>query len=172
MPFMTRLEPCKCCGESNKSTRSKWSKQNQKFYLQTTCKECEYKQNLIWRKENKTKWAYLLQRYYIKKNGPIIRNMNHTPETKLQWQRDKSNRRCTRAKQAKVSWDLELTNFIYKEAHELRKMRNKLTKIEWHVDHVIPLKNSLVCGLHVWNNFAVIPKVENLRKGNYYSIHD
>jgi hypothetical protein len=28
------------------------------------------------------------------------------------------------------------------------------------------------CGLHGWNNFAVIPKVENLRKGNYHPVHD
>jgi hypothetical protein len=24
----------------------------------------------------------------------------------------------------------------------------------------------------VWNNFAVIPKVDNLRKGNYHPVHD
>lgn len=107
---------------------------------------------------------------YAKRVGGIKRNMNHTEETRAQWARDKSNRRCTRAKAAR-RYD-ELTLFVYKEAHELRKSRNKLTGIEWHVDHMIPLINPLVCGLHIWNNFAVIPKVENLRKGNYHSIHD
>ena len=41
-----------------------------------------------------------------------------------------------------------------------------------YVDHIIPLKGNAVCGLHVWNNFAVIPKVDNLRKGNYHPVHD
>ena len=86
--------------------------------------------------------------------------------------RNKSNLRCTRAKQARVLWDLELTKFVYSEAHKLRKLRNNITGFDWHVDHIIPLKGVLVCGLHVWNNFAVIPKVNNLRKGNNYPVHD
>lgn len=69
-------------------------------------------------------------------------------------------------------FDDELTHFVFSEAQKLRLLRNKTTKIEWHVDHVIPLRGKDVCGLHVWNNFAVIPKVNNLRKGIYHSIHD
>ena len=57
---------------------------------------------------------------------------------------------------------------IYKEAARL----TETSGIIHHVDHIIPLVNPLVCGLHVWNNFAVIPKVDNLRKGNYHPVHD
>lgn len=172
MPFMLQVDPCKVCGEVGKQTRLKWSSQNQKYYLQTTCKDCERVINYKWREDNPKRWAKLLQEYYVRKNGPITRNMNHTEESRVQWHRDKSNRRCSRAKQARVDWDKKLTDFVYKEAHELRKLRNKLTGFEWHVDHIIPLKGEAVCGLHVYNNFAVIPKVDNLRKGNYHSIYD
>ena len=169
MPYIIRTSPCKVCGQPNKLTRNRWNKQNNCWYLQTTCKDCERASFKQYQKQHRDLFSGYNKKAYIKKYGPLTRNMNHTAETRAQWKRDKSNRRCTRAKLAR-RYD-ELTLFVYKEAHELRKLRNTLTGIDWHVDHIIPLINPVVCGLHVWNNFAVIPKVENLRKGNYHSVH-
>ncbi len=77
----------------------------------------------------------------------------------------KSANRAKR-KQRIVPWDKELTDFVTIEAYDLAKLRNKVTGISWHVDHVIPLCGKNICGLHVWNNLRVIPASENLRKGN------
>lgn len=118
------------------------------------------------------KLAYMREanrRAYAKKVGGLKRNMNHTPESKAQWARDKANSRCTRAKQAR--FHDELSSFVTREAHDLRIRRNLLTGIEWHVDHIIPLKGIDVCGLHIWNNLQVIPKILNLRKGNKNALH-
>lgn len=35
------------------------------------------------------------------------------------------------------------------------------------VDHIVPLRSPLVCGLHWEGNMQVIPRLENLRKNNY-----
>lgn len=164
------MEPCKKCGETNKLTRNRWNKQNKKWYLQTTCKDCERTIFKKYQQEHKEYFNEYNRVVYLKSVGSYRWILNRTEEDKKQRALDKSNLRCTRAKQARIKD--EFTLFVYKEAHELRKLRNKLTGIEWHVDHIIPLVNPQVCGLHVWNNFAVIPKVENLRKGNYHPVHD
>lgn len=174
MPYMIREEACSCCGKSKQLTRLKKStNKNRQYYLQSTCKACEYKQNLEWRNKNKDRWAKLVSQFYYRSSeGKISRrnNMNHTEETRAEWKRQKAAARCSRAKQAR--FNDELTKFVTKEAHDLRVRRNKSTNIEWHVDHIVPLKGKEVCGLHVWTNLRVIPKVQNLRKGNRNSLHD
>ena len=59
--------------------------------------------------------------------------------------------------------------FFIAEAYHLAKLREKICGGKWHVDHIVPLKHPLVCGLHVEHNLSVIPGVENSRKGNRYT---
>ena len=73
------------------------------------------------------------------------------------------NKRYSRAKQARVKW---ANKFFIEEIYRLAALRTKTTGIQWHVDHIIPLRNPLVCGLHVENNLQVIPAKVNQLKGN------
>lgn len=67
--------------------------------------------------------------------------------------------RKARKLQATPGWaDLEKIRKIYNSCPE-----------GYHVDHIIPLVNNLVCGLHVENNLQIITAEENLRKGNKFS---
>lgn len=50
---------------------------------------------------------------------------------------------------------------IYKAAYEMRQ-----SGLHVHVDHIVPLRSKLVCGLHCEANLRIIPAAENLKKSN------
>ena len=122
---------------------------------------------------NRDYWRALNSKYYFETSETLVsrRNvLNRTEEDRKERARIKASNRCGRAKRARFCD--EFTELVTKEAHSLRRLRNTITGFEWHVDHVVPLKGKQVSGLHIWSNLAVIPKVDNLRKGNKNSIHE
>lgn len=76
------------------------------------------------------------------------------------------NRRRERLRRAIPGWHGEFDRFVELEAYRLSRLRRSATGFDWHVDHIIPIKARRVCGLHVWNNFQVIPWLLNVAKGN------
>jgi hypothetical protein len=101
-----------------------------------------------WKKANPDK-VNAIARAYIKAK-PYKKNANT------------AHRRATKLN-ATPLWRNE---FYIKEAYHLAKLRSKATKIEHQVDHIVPLRSKLVCGLHNEFNLRVIPKLQNITKGN------
>lgn len=60
--------------------------------------------------------------------------------------------------------------FFIDEIYDLARRRTKVLGEPWVVDHVVPLKNPLVCGLHVETNLRVVPRKVNAAKGNSFTI--
>jgi hypothetical protein len=59
--------------------------------------------------------------------------------------------------------------WLINEVYDLAEQRSEATKVDWHVDHIVPLRGKAVSGLHTPHNLQVILGAENMRKGNSYA---
>jgi hypothetical protein len=138
---------CRDCGECKDSTLFVKNKVF-KCGIDTLCLSCNRKRVKKYRAEGKRNSGAEALRYYKK-----------YPE---KGQARAAKRRAYK-RTAFPSWANE---FFMEEAYHLAYLRTKCTGFSWHVDHIVPLKSPIVCGLHVENNLQVIPAVQNIKKGN------
>ena len=174
---------CTQCGESkpplafNKHAKTLDGRQSH-------CRECSKKIASEWQRSNRER-ANLACKAWYDKNADVVRakkldygNRRYlaSPEkvkaSVSRWQkenREKVNawRAEREAKEltATPSWSID---FFVQEAYHLAKLRSELFSFPWHVDHIVPLRSKLVCGLHTHDNLQVIPGSENSSKGNRY----
>ena len=111
------------------------------------CPACVTARRDKWREENRA-FELAGARAYKKRNPNRIARINND--------RNEQKRRAT------PKWaNRENIKAIYEYAAMLRETGNPC-----EVDHIVPIQHPLVCGLHCEANLAIMPKWENLKKGN------
>lgn len=139
---------------------------NSKDGLGTTCKTCKGIQDAKYAKSNVGKVNMVKKAYTDRHPGRVraaknkwrVANPDKLAATK-------AKRRATELNATPPwadSWD---TLPYYTEARRLTLE----TGIAHHVDHIVPLVNDYVCGLHIAANLQVITKSENLAKSNKFT---
>lgn len=123
-----------------------------------------------WYAENR-EYALARHKAWRDKNPDIVRKVykawsSKNPE-KL---RTNESLRRGRKLSATPVWLTDQQKLEIEHKYLLAKIHESVTGIKWHVDHIIPLKHSKVCGLHVPWNLQVIPASENQKKYNLFEV--
>jgi 5-methylcytosine-specific restriction endonuclease McrA len=89
-------------------------------------------------------------------NPEVKRRYRQTAKGKVSRSKDEVARR-TGLKQATPIWAnvVDIGDVYLEAAH-----------MQMQVDHIVPLQNNLVCGLHTWDNLQLLTPLANNLKGN------
>ena len=172
------MKTCIKCKQTKEFSEFNKHKQKADGYY-TYCKDCKKKDDAVYYQNNKEK-----RNLYVKNWGN--ENKDKVKEYRETWKINHPNylnnykkenpekiasinaKRRASKKTSIPKWVDKDEQFLIEEVYSLAKLRTKLTGTVWHVDHIVPLKNSRVCGLHTIYNLQVIPAKLNLQKGNKY----
>lgn len=125
-----------------------------------------------WREQNPERWRENNKAWAAANRDKILAYMrayfkDHPDQRPPEIIRANAALRRSRKRQAMPPWaDKDEIAQVYKAARQ----RQIETAEMWHVDHIIPLKHDLVCGLHVVANLQIIPGSENLSKNNRFVV--
>ena len=136
--------------------------------VRTVCKTCDNQRKLAYTKANFNKIARKKSEYSNKNRDKNLAYL-------ASWRKEYKHKMCAYAGQRRAflidatpSWaDKKKIESIYEKAAMLNKLH---PGIKHEVDHIVPLKNKFVCGLHTHDNMQIITAVENRAKRNKFFI--
>lgn len=171
------MKTCSKC-KADKSAAEFSKDKSRKDGLYPHCKECVQVAHAIWYAANPGKNSLRCKKW--REDHPIqARQTNRRLSASQREQRPQYNRarvqqfkldnpswcaennarRCAAKLQATPTWaDPLAIKSIYAQASEAGV----------HVDHIVPLRSKLVCGLHVEHNLQLLAAGPNRSKGNRY----
>lgn len=178
------FKTCTCC-KAEKPIENFGKHNATKDGLHTQCKAC-VKQKMAGyyaaskehrAKEAKLKYRTNIDTYRQKRKAQYAATKEASKEKTREWKLlNRSKVAATNAKRraakrkATPSWltedQLQQIEFFYWLAADLKSVTGE----SYHVDHVVPLQGTHVCGLHVPWNMQVLPSDVNIEKGNTYNV--
>lgn len=127
--------------EKVKAYKAKYANEN---------REQIYKKLADYRKANPERRKAIVRAYALRNKDKLCANVRNRQTKKLT---------------AMPAWvDKETIRSIYEQCSYV----SRLTALPHEVDHIVPLRHSAVCGLHVPWNLQIIPAIENRRKANLF----
>lgn len=122
--------------------------------------------------------------WYLRHRDEIIARAKTTPKTKRReyqaaWKRNNveqvradTSARRHRYRLASPVWLTKEHRRQIREIYRTAMQLTETTSIVYTVDHIIPIRSRLVCGLHVPWNLQILPRDVNLAKSNSISEQD
>jgi len=121
-----------------------------------------------WVQENK-KHVYAKQKEWRDANKERVKKYNETSRKRHKARVNASNAQYRAERlQRTPAWlsGNDLTQM--QQMYAMAKRRSDIEGIQYHVDHIIPLKGKIVSGLHVPSNLQIITWRENITKNNIF----
>jgi 5-methylcytosine-specific restriction endonuclease McrA len=157
------MKTCVTCSETKDLQEGFYRRPGSKDGFHNVCKECRKQKASQWSADNPgarlkafKKWyaanpeAHAVRTARWKKNNASKRRAHKIKRTALE-------------KQATTPW---ADHTKMQEFYFAADFLGMVTGDWYHVDHIVPLSNPRVCGLHTEQNLQVLPASDNLRKSN------
>lgn len=162
---MSKLYTCTKCGKK---------KQENEFYkgykgqVRSWCKKCYSEDNQERYRKNPDNIKQKRKEYYEQNKDSELEKMKVYYDNNKEAFLEYSSRRGASKRNACPTWLSEKHRSEIKSIYKMARNISKKTGVQHHVDHIIPLTNDLVCGLHVPWNLQVLPAKDNLSKHNSF----
>ena len=149
---------CKICLEE-KDTSFFYKNPGGYLGVRATCKSCEEcKRKTVYKPADKERQLQAAREYRSRNYSLCLSRTKEWRRNNLQYDAYRARMYRARKQQQLPSWaDLDKIKEIYLSCPK-----------GYHVDHIIPLKGILACGLHVETNLQHLPAKENLQKRNLF----
>lgn len=132
--------------DRKKETNKQWHRNNKDYHNAL---------NSEWKQNNPEKYQEItLSWYEDNKEIKLAKNKDHYHNNKYLYRARDQKRNCLKINATLSGHDQELKE-IYKNCPQ-----------NYHVDHIIPLNNPIVCGLHVPWNLQYLTATDNIKKSN------